>query len=176
MSDFDLQLIAWSRTTARRLFRRPSASTTTAASSGRAPEAWKTEARKQVVTQFILTLSDQQLVTGLAILVSGIANQSRLTLYEFSVMVGLALFSSTTHLVTLDALRIYLKTHSLIRHVRVVGIVAVLGLLFYAFVVTLRGIGMPRTAPALCVLELRTSDVVFNLYAGALLLVLLFYE
>lgn len=43
-----------------------------------------TKARQEVLTQFVLTLSDQQLVTGLAMLTAGIMNQKELTVYDFS--------------------------------------------------------------------------------------------
>ncbi|KAF5018071.1 hypothetical protein F66182_9970 [Fusarium sp. NRRL 66182] len=91
---------------------------------------------QKAIQQFILVLSDQQLVTGLAILISGITNQNNLTGYEFSVMTSLAWFSSTTHLATMDALRTYLKDHKLVRNIRIVGILCVLLLLGYAFTVT----------------------------------------
>ena len=39
--------------------------------------------RKEVVTRFILAFSDQQLVTGLAILVGTVANQCTLNGYDF---------------------------------------------------------------------------------------------
>ncbi|KAF5677349.1 hypothetical protein FHETE_1862 [Fusarium heterosporum] len=91
---------------------------------------------KEAVLQFILTLSDQQLVTGLAILISGIANQNSLYGYEYTIMTCLAWFSSTTHLATMDALRSYFTKHKSVRNIRVIGIITVLFMLIYAFVVT----------------------------------------
>lgn len=114
-------------------------------SKSESSEAWK-----EAIQQFILTLSDQQLVTGLAILISGIANQKNLSGYEFSVMLSLAWFSSTTHLATLDALRTYLKTHGAIRNIRVVGMVFILILLIYAFAVTVSVAGGTNTVPVQC--------------------------
>lgn len=58
------------------------------------------DARKEAATQFILTLSDQQLVTGLAILIAGVSDPTHLSKYEFTVVMALAWFSSTTHLTT----------------------------------------------------------------------------
>jgi hypothetical protein len=46
--------------------------------------------REEVVKRFILTLSDQQLATGLAILISAIANQCTLTVWEFQLAFSLA--------------------------------------------------------------------------------------
>jgi hypothetical protein len=59
------------------------------------------EIRSETVTQFILTLSDQQLVTGLAALISGMSDPRNLSGYEFTVIFALDWFSSTTHLATL---------------------------------------------------------------------------
>lgn len=96
------------------------------------------QARKQALLQFILALSDQQLVTGLAILVSGVANYKSLSTYEFSVMLSLAWFSSTTHLATLGVLKSHLKTHGIVRHIRVAGMLCVLVLLAFSHAVTIQ--------------------------------------
>jgi len=63
----------------------------------------RSEAWKQAVSRFILALSDQQLVTGLAILVSGVARQRNLIAWEFYMVLSLAWSSTTSHLATLDA-------------------------------------------------------------------------
>ncbi|KAJ3939180.1 uncharacterized protein N0V96_010623 [Colletotrichum fioriniae] len=65
--------------------------------------------RAKAFSQFILALSDQQLVTGLALLVAAISGRATLSQFEFSVAHSLAWFSSTTHLATLDILRQTLK-------------------------------------------------------------------
>lgn len=83
-------------------------------------------------------MSDQQLVTGLAILVSGVANYKSLSTYEFSVMSSLAWFSSTTHLATLGVFKSHLKTHGIVRHIRVAGMLCVLVLLAFSQAVTIR--------------------------------------
>lgn len=92
---------------------------------------------KHAVSRFILSLSDQQLVTGLAILVSGVSNQKTLTFWEFRVAMSLAWFSTTSHLATLGTLRTYHKSTPGIRHIRVVGMVLVLVLLLYMFLLHL---------------------------------------
>jgi hypothetical protein len=115
---------------------------------------------KDAVEHFILALSDQQLVTGLAILISGIANQNNLIGYEFTVMTCLAWFSSTTHLATMDALRSYFRDQQAIRNIRVIGIVSVLLLLIYAFAITTNVAAIPelRTIRVECLLSDRTYD------------------
>ncbi|KAK0746784.1 hypothetical protein B0T18DRAFT_159582 [Schizothecium vesticola] len=93
----------------------------------------RAEAWKHAVSRFILSLGDQQLVTGLAILISGIANQKTLKVWEFRVILSLAWFSTTSHLATLDALRTYHESKPVVRHIRVLGMTAVLALLLYMF-------------------------------------------
>ncbi|KAI1074247.1 hypothetical protein F5B20DRAFT_564252 [Whalleya microplaca] len=55
----------------------------------------------------VLTLSDQQLVTGLAMLITGIPklNDGSLTVYHLNIATDLAWFSSITHLLTLLVIR-----------------------------------------------------------------------
>jgi hypothetical protein len=93
------------------------------------PEPWQ-----EAFSRFILTLSDQQLVTGLAILIGAVSNQQILSVYEFSVVLSLAWFSSTTHLATLDALREYFLEHKVVRNWRVGGMLSLLALLSYCLV------------------------------------------
>ncbi|KIL86297.1 hypothetical protein FAVG1_10695 [Fusarium avenaceum] len=150
-SDLDRNVINWAETKTRS-FRSPTPPPT---ASGK--EKFR-EARKQAVTQFILALSDQQLVTGLAILISGVANQKQLSGYEFSVVLCLAWFSSTTHLATLDALRTYLRSHSVIRDIRVCAMVSVLVLLLYAFCVAIISLQLDSTIPVQCVFSNRPDS------------------
>ena len=96
----------------------------------------KARARKEALVRFILTLSDQQLVTGLAILSGGLGNMYSLTGFEFSIVVSLAWFSSTTHLATLDALQHYFRSHKLVRNIRIFGMVSVLILLSFSYFVS----------------------------------------
>ena len=149
LNELDRMVIDWATRIAREIWasirRKP---TSPAPSKSGSSEAWK-----EAIQQFILTLSDQQLVTGLAILISGISNQRNLSGYEFSVMLSLAWFSSTTHLATLDALRTYLKTHGAIRNIRVIGMVCILILLVYVFAVTVNTVsiyGEANTVPVQC--------------------------
>lgn len=91
--------------------------------------------REEVVTRFVLALSDQQLVTGLAILVGTVANQCTLTRYDFNMAFSLAWFSAITHLATLDVLREYLLKHKTVRNWRVFGMVCILGFLIYSLAI-----------------------------------------
>ncbi|KAL0934406.1 uncharacterized protein CTRU02_211205 [Colletotrichum truncatum] len=97
-------------------------------------------------TQFILALSDQQLVTGLAILIAAVSGKNKLSKFEFSVAHSLAWFSSTTHLATLDVLRPALRSQNpWMLHTRVFGMVCVLALLLYTSV-ELALMGTPSSA------------------------------
>lgn len=94
------------------------------------------KARKDAIANFLVGLSDQQLVTGLAILVAAVSGQQSLSGYDFSVALGLGWFSCTTHLATIDVLCLRFKTHGIIRDARVAGLVCLIGLLSYAFIRT----------------------------------------
>jgi len=93
--------------------------------------------REEVLKRFVLTLSDQQLATGLAILIAAVANQCTLTVWEFQLAFSLAWFSSTTHLATLDCLREYFITHGVVHSWRVFGMVALLLLLMYSLLMSM---------------------------------------
>ena len=86
------------------------------------------ERRVRGLEKFVLALSDQQLVTGLAILVAGFINRCSMSLYDFYIVAALAWFSSTTHLSTLAVLRVYLVDHPRVRDWRVVAMLGVFGL------------------------------------------------
>lgn len=88
--------------------------------------------RTQVLTSFILSLSDQQLVTGLAILITGYYQRCTISGYHFVLIANLAWFSSTTHLSTLAVLQEYLIRRPVLKTFRVVGMLCLLGLLFHA--------------------------------------------
>ena len=68
---------------------------------------------KGALLQLILGLSDQQLVTGMAVLISGYARHCDINVYHFEMVGDLAFLSSLTHLVTIHTLREYfMEQHS----------------------------------------------------------------
>ncbi|KAI1511590.1 hypothetical protein Ptr86124_009234 [Pyrenophora tritici-repentis] len=93
--------------------------------------------REEALNSFILSLSDQQLATGLAILIAAVTNQCTLTPPDFRVAFALAWFSTTTHLATLDSLRQYFVQHAMLRNVRIIGMLAFMALFLYSFLVVL---------------------------------------
>ncbi|KAF2492824.1 hypothetical protein BU16DRAFT_91486 [Lophium mytilinum] len=90
--------------------------------------------RSKALLKFILVFSDQQLVTGLAMLIAGSANRCRISYYEFRVVACLGWFSLTTHLGTLDVLKYYMIRHPTVRNWRVLGMIVTMILLIFALV------------------------------------------
>lgn len=90
--------------------------------------------RIEGLERFVLALSDQQLVTGIAILIAGYISPCSMDSYHFQIVASLAWFSSTTHLSTLVLLRRYLIEHPIVRTWRVIGmLITLLGLLAAQF-------------------------------------------
>jgi hypothetical protein len=87
------------------------------------------KARQKALERFILGLSDQQLVTGIAILLTGYAQTCTIDGYHFMILVAMAWFSSTTHLSTLVVLRDTFRACPTLRLFRVIGMVWVCGML-----------------------------------------------
>ena len=108
------------------------------------------EERNDALVRFVLALSDQQLVTGLAILTGAYANWCTISNYEFQVVVSLAWFSSTTHLATLDVLQDYFRDHTVVRNWRVFGMLVLLVLLIFGNITSMLSIGWPINQPLAC--------------------------
>lgn len=73
----------------------------------------------------ILGLADQQLVTGLAILIAALWEWNTISGYHFNLVVYLAWFSSFTHAISLFSLCDLLKTSQLLLGLRLIGFAAV---------------------------------------------------
>lgn len=88
-------------------------------------------------------LSDQQIVTGVAILASGYSQlHCGLAVFYWQLVVYLAWFSSLTHLTTLTVLRHYLRQHPAIRLWRICLMVVVILMLGVALLPTGSGMWM----------------------------------
>ena len=85
--------------------------------------------RSRGLERFLLALSDQQLVTGLAVLIAGYTNRCSRSLYHFDIIAALGWFSSTTHLSTLAVLRAYMVDHPQVRNWRAMAMLGVFSLL-----------------------------------------------
>ena len=79
------------------------------------------EAWCEALQNAVLAFSDQQIVTGIAILVSAYVQIfCGLQLYHWQIAVDLALFSSITHLTTLTCLRDYFRERKSLRTIRLI--------------------------------------------------------
>ena len=87
---------------------------------------------RRVMEKFTLALSDQQLVTGLAVLIAGFYKRCTMSAYHFGIVISLAWLSSTVHLSTLVVLRDYFLQRPFLRSFKVVGMLSMLCLLFGA--------------------------------------------
>lgn len=82
-------------------------------------------------------MSDQQLVTGVAILISGYSQlQCSLSMFHWQIIVFLAWFSSMTHLSTLTFLRRYMHQHKRVLYVRLPLMAVFGGMLLVALLPT----------------------------------------
>ena len=88
--------------------------------------------RSDGLEHFVLSLSDQQLVTGIAVLFAGYSKICSMPVYYFNIVASLAWFSSATHLATLGVLRTYLVDHPVMRGWRVLAMMLVFLMLIVA--------------------------------------------
>jgi hypothetical protein len=109
--------------------------------------------RRKSLTAFLLTLSDQQLVTGPAMMVAALSQHCQISAYEFQVVSSVAWMASTTHLSTLVVLRQYLRENRTVRNIRIIGMVANLGLLLYTTIVATASYSVDNSVPIQCVTE-----------------------
>ncbi len=84
-----------------------------------------------VIEKVMLNLSDQQLLTGLSLLVVGFATHCSISAYHFEIVGDLAWFSSNVHLASLSVLEKYLLREHGVRNWRVVSIMC-MGILLIA--------------------------------------------
>jgi hypothetical protein len=95
----------------------------------------KQKRRSEAIVAFLKILSDQQLITGVSILIATLSSLRYLTLYELDVVASLAYFSATSHALSLDVLRGYLYKHARVKHCRVFITVVFLALFTLVYVV-----------------------------------------
>ncbi|MCJ1401377.1 hypothetical protein MMC11_004589 [Xylographa trunciseda] len=112
--------------------------------------------RSEGLLRFILTFSDQQLVTGLALLIATFAKRCTITGNDFQIATALAWFSSMTHLATLSVLRLYFLRRPRVRFLRLIGMLIVLGLLLAAEFIPAIG-AFDVTVPIQCSFQSLTS-------------------
>ena len=94
-------------------------------------------ALKKSLGKAVLMFSDQQIVTGIALLASGYSQlRSGLDAYHWQIVVYLAWFSSFTHLTTLTVLRNYFQDHPATRTWRIILMIVTVSLLVVALLPT----------------------------------------
>lgn len=109
--------------------------------------------RRNSLTAFVLSLSDQQLVTGLAMITAALSQRCQLSAYEFQVVNSMAWLASTTHLATLIILRNYFRENRVVRNIRVVGMTTNAVLLFYSTIISLASYYVDKSASIQCVMD-----------------------
>jgi hypothetical protein len=94
-------------------------------------------------------MSDQQLVTGLSIMISAYSRlDCGISVYHWKLITTLAWFSSATHLATLLFLRQYMHRNRLLWYVRVLLMTGLVAMLAVAIVAT--GVRVESPMPAKC--------------------------
>ena len=73
----------------------------------------------RVLVRFLKMLSDQQLITGISILIAALSSRCVIHRYEWHIVTSLAYFSVATHTMSLDVLRNHLAQHTWVRYCRV---------------------------------------------------------
>ena len=82
----------------------------------------------------VLVFSDQQIVTGIAILVAGFIEWRDITVYHWQVVTYLGWMASNVHLTSLTFLRDYLQANETLRLWRIAGMTILFGLLVVSIV------------------------------------------
>ena len=131
------------------------------------------ERRSKGLEKFILALSDQQLVTGLAVLIAGYISPCSMSIYHFNIVAALGWFSSTTHLSTLAVLRVYFIEHPRLRNCRVVAMLFVFALLIVAQGVTVAS-RLDNSVPVRCAWTHNSSSHVTFLDLISMIAIIIF--
>jgi hypothetical protein len=98
------------------------------------PRASKTWAK--ALEKGVLVFSDQQIITGIAVLIAGFIQMGTISVYPWQIVVDLAWMSSNVHLTSLTFLSNYSLANHTLRTCRMVGMLALFGLLLAALVPT----------------------------------------
>ncbi|KAF2276978.1 uncharacterized protein EI97DRAFT_500633 [Westerdykella ornata] len=104
------------------------------------------------VSRFLLAFSDQQMVSGLAIMTAALANRCKLTFYKLEIVLCLAWFAAMTHLATLRALRQNFYDNPVVRNWRLLGIATFIVLLCFLQVIYILADAYPIT-PIQCIMN-----------------------
>ena len=131
------------------------------------------EKRSKGLGKYILALSDQQLVTGLAVLIAGFVSPCSISIYHFDIIAALGWFSSTTHLSTLAVLRVYFIEHPRLRNWRVVAMLFVFVLLIITQVATTTST-LDTSLPVYCVFTPDSTEGLYFIYIISTIVIIIF--
>ena len=88
-----------------------------------------------VLQRLVLALADQQLITGIALLLCGfITERHALNGSQMLLIVYLSILSSSSHLACVITLREYIKNHTEVAYIRICAIIFFANLLFVAII------------------------------------------
>ncbi|KAL4939194.1 hypothetical protein BDV06DRAFT_41167 [Aspergillus oleicola] len=104
-------------------------------------------------------MSDQQLVTGVAILASGYSQlKCGMSMDNWKILVDLAWFSSVTHLAALTFIRAYIQDHASVLHLRLPLMFALVTMLFAALFPTGNARCFAMAVPTACCFDMRLGS------------------
>ncbi|KAF2150944.1 hypothetical protein K461DRAFT_279726 [Myriangium duriaei CBS 260.36] len=103
----------------------------------RVPNGIRRDSTRRVIETFVILLSDQQIVVGLAILIAGFVGLAgTINVYHFQIVIYLAWLASSVHLSALTMLSEFFSSHRAVLHWRLVGMTAVMLMLLVSLVPT----------------------------------------
>lgn len=137
------------------------------------------QARIRAIQRFILTLRDQQLVTGIAILSTQYLKRCTMSGWHQQLVICLAWFSSLTHMTTLTLLRDHLSKNKRLRLWRAIAMFCVMVMLFISMIMAWLSSNWEPAMPFQCLMTVKAEDQITSaadvLGLVAVLLFLIFY-
>lgn len=114
---------------------------------------------RPVLERLVLLLSDYQLLFGVAVLIAGFWKHCSISVYHFSIVVDLAIFSNT-HMTSLSILTCYLQERPTLRNWRVCIMILMLIMLLAAMALASNPMwGLSTSCPAQCLFDQTDRDL-----------------
>jgi hypothetical protein len=124
------------------------------------------EHKRSAMESFMLSLSDQQLFTGIAVVISAFSRRCQISYISFGIATQLAWCSCITHLVTLASLRTYLDENGRTKRLRI-SLVTIMFVLRLAMVVYISS-AFPAMPGDQTLLQCATHDLRFSVLSNVL--------
>jgi hypothetical protein len=128
------------------------------------------ERKRSAMESFMLSLSDQQLFTGIAVVISAFSRHCQISYVSFGIATQLAWCSCITHLVTLASLRTYLDENGRTKRLRI-SLVTIMFVLLLAMVVYLSS-ASPAMPSDQTLLQCATRALSFSIITNVVSLVI----